>query len=261
MSLLLALAGCVLLPRAVPDTRAQALAAADQRFRDRGADPDAVDAASAAWTLLLDGSAHDAELQARLAQAAWIRGRAEVKDPAAARVQFELAEEAGWACALTSPAFAARVRREGGRSSVDAIALLGAKEAPCLAWTSAGLVELLQLRGAGADLDLATLDALRAALHGIPEAVAAPWEPNGLPGFLPWLDARRALLAEDPFVRQAARGDFDRAVDEAPDFLPWQRDRAVAFPATAAGGPPPESETRWPLESRDARATWPTGAP
>jgi hypothetical protein len=189
------------------------------RFRERGQDPGALDAATSAWTVLLDGSARDAPIHARLAHAAWIRGRASAADPSSARVYFELAEERGWACAMATPGFAVRMRRAAGRPSAEALAGVDPVDAPCLAWAAAGMVEVLALRGPGASLDLATLDALRGYLHAHPAAPAAPWEPEGLPGFDDWLDARRALLADDALARQAARGDFDRAVAAAPDFL------------------------------------------
>ncbi len=258
MILSVVLAGCFLLPRAAPDPRAQALAAADMRFRDRGTDPGALDAATAAWTVLLDGSARDAGLHARLAHAAWIRGRAAAADPSAARVHFEIAEESGWTCAMATPGFAARVRRAGGNPSVEAIPEMDPVDAPCLAWAAAGMLEVTALRGAGAALDLATLDALRGYLHAHPDAAAAPWEPEGLPGFDDWIDARRALLADDALERQGARGAFDRAVAAAPDFLPWRRDRARAFPGSEVEAPPP-SESRWPLENENARASWGAG--
>ena len=261
MIVLAALSGCLLFPRAAPDPRAQALAAADMRFRERGQDPGALDMATAAWTVLLDGSARDAPIHARLAQAAWIRGRASAADPQSARVYFELAEERGWACAMATPGFAVRMRRAAGRPSAEALAGVDPVDAPCLAWAAAGMVEVLALRGPGASLDLATLDALRGYLQAHPAAPAAPWEPEGLPGFDDWLDARRALLADDALARQAARGDFDRAVAAAPDFLPWQRDRAQAFPGQDTAAAPPEGETRWPLENRDARTTWTAVAP
>lgn len=235
----------------------QALAAADMRFRDRGTDAGALDAATAAWTLLLDGGAHDAPLHARLAHAAWIRGRAVSPDPSQARIYFELAEESGWACAMATPGFALRVRRSAGSPSAETLTGMDPVDAPCLAWVAAGMVEVLTLRGPGASLDLATLDILRGYLQGHPDAPAAPWEPEGLPGFTDWLDARRALLADDALGRQEANGSFDRAVAAAPDFLPWQLDRAQAFPGRGTTEAPPEAESRWPLENRDARAVWP----
>ncbi len=250
------MAGCAWRRRAAADPHALALASADARFLDRGRDPDALEDATAAWTLLLAKRARDPEVLGRLAHAAWIRA---MVHPDEARVHLETGEELGWRCIWTVPAFAQRVQADGGVVTARAVETLDVTMAPCMAWTAANALDLATARGPGgiaalrpARLLLARLDTLDA----IDDHALTPWEP--VPGTRAWLRGRTRLLETNPLERASARDPLDEAVRAAPDWLRWRLDRVRAFPDTEEGPPPMPDAARWALENAAVLARWPT---
>jgi thiol-disulfide isomerase/thioredoxin len=254
------MAGCVWRRRAAADPHALALASADARFLDRGRDPDALEDATAAWTLLLAKRARDPEVLGRLAHAAWIRAMVQ---PDEARVHLETGEELGWRCIWTVPAFAQRVQADGGLVTARAMETLDVTMVPCMAWTAANALDLATSRGPGgiaalrpARLLLARLDAL--PREAVDDHALTPWDP--VPGTRAWLRGRARLLESNPLERASAREPLDESVRAAPDWLRWRLDRARAFPDTDDGPPPMPDASRWALENAAVLARWPTRA-
>lgn len=211
-------------PEVEVDPLAAGLAQADAVWALREEDG-GLDRAAAAYEALQAQGAGDPRLLARLSRVRWYLGRA-AADPVVARDHYETGRGYGNECLLGFTAFRASLEASRWLVTADAVAGLDASAAPCLTWTAANGLSLVDLRGPGAALEVSSLRPL--ALR------AAALEPDGAEGYVAWVAAVAILLdrAEtSPEIRSAevatARESLAHATKLAPSdpFLRRERDR------------------------------------
>lgn len=215
--LTLAATGCASRRLGSSDPDADQMRAANRLFEARGADPAKLGAAIDAWMAI--GVPDNPDVLARLSRAWWVRSLAE---PEAARAHLETGEELGWACLLTFPAFEASAGVAGFHVPTEAVATLGREAVPCLVWTVVNGLDLVELRGPGAALELGSLGPLVRRIRTLAPAAEA--------GFGAWAAARYRVATAQDAERDEARGMFEEAIAASPNMLLFRTSYAEAFP-------------------------------
>ncbi|MES2641842.1 MAG: hypothetical protein V4850_20290 [Myxococcota bacterium] len=234
--LLLWLGSCALRSTVDPSERDRALAEADLRWEAR-AEPGNLDASMEILLGALSLGPDDPQLLARLARGEWTRAQLEP-----GLTHLEIAQDYGYRCLMSWPGFAARVDVAGYVVTEDAAAELPKDAEACLVWTVASGLGLVEHRGAGAALELASVALLLDRLVAMKGEAA--------PGFVAWEQAQLQLLRGAPDTQEVRRL-LGAAIAAAPNVLLFRVDLALALPdaRSALDGFTPASPDRWALEN------------
>ncbi len=231
---LFALTACIGHRTGEHDPFATALAAADLRWAAR-AETGSVDEAERAYRALLAQRPDSGEVLWRLARVEWSRA---LIDPANASTWHEAGRQEALACIAADPALADWLAHQGDRLTTEVLTAAH-MPAQCLVYGAAHVVRWVELRGAGAALDLEDAAPLL--------EVAASTAPTVEPALREWAAARVSVLSGG--APSAARAHFRAAVEAEPGLHFFRVDAADAFPDLTDALPSPPETDAWALEN------------